>query len=261
MNLKTFLKNIISKTGYTIVNNNFISKPEILQKSMFDALNSLKKLNYVADLIVDVGAGSGTAPLLSAFPNATFILIEPLVEFLPKLEALKEKFKIQKILTAAVGAQNAEITINVHHDLYGSSLYNESDGAAADGVPRKVKMVKLREEIRHIDSTAHNILKVDVQGAELDVLNSAEELLDVFDVIILEVSFFNFLNNTPDFATIINYMADKNYVVYDMFDFHNRPIDNALAQVDILFVKRDGFFRNTHSYADLKTRREMGLVK
>ncbi len=260
MNLKIFLKKLISKSGYTLVNKNFGWKPATTQKNMLDALEGLKKLNYEADLIVDVGAGSGTAPLLTAFPNAEFILIEPLVEFLPKLEDLKEKFKIQKIIVAAVGAQNTEININVHHDLYGSSLYNESDGKFADGIPRKVKMVKLKDEIAHIDPEEHNILKVDVQGAELDVLRSAEDLLELFDVIILEVSFFNFLISTPDFSDVIKFMSEKNYVVYDMFDFQQRPIDNALAQADILFVKRNGYFRDSHSYADLKTRKEKGLA-
>lgn len=261
MNWKKILKKLISLTGYTIIHKNFrIAETRPVQRTMYIALQHLKDLNYEVDTIVDVGAASGTDPLLSSFPNAKFILIEPLTEFLPKLELLKENYKIQKIITAAVGTQLTDIAINVHPDLYGSSLFKESDGSFADGIPRVINMIKLKNEINHLNPENNNILKVDVQGAELDVLQSAEELLSLFDVIILEVSFFNFLIGSPDFSDVIKYMADRNYVIYDMFDFHLRPIDNALAQVDILFVKRDGKFRTTHSYAGEETRRQRNLL-
>lgn len=261
MVIKSIIKKILNFAGYNLVKKNYtIAKIELSKKTMYDALLHLKNLNYQADLIVDVGAGSGTEPLLSTFPNAEFILIEPLIEFLPKLELLKENYKIQKIIISAAGTSSNDITINVHPDLYGSSLFNESEGSYADGIPRKISMIKLKDKIAHLNSEKHNILKVDVQGAELDVLEGAEELLQIFDVIILEASFFKFLKSAPDFAEIIKYMDDKNFVVYDMFDFHTRPIDNALAQVDILFVKRDGQFRSTHHYADEETRKKLNLL-
>ncbi|MBC7887153.1 MAG: FkbM family methyltransferase [Ferruginibacter sp.] len=264
MTIKSVLKNFIKLTGYEIVNKKaglvLTTQDSFSQKTMGRSLMHLRSLNYAADVIVDVGAGSGTEPLLTAFPQAEFILVEPLIEFLPGLEQLKEKFNIRKIIIAAAGTIAMDITLNVHPDLYGSSLLNENEGPYADGTPRIISMMKLKDEIIHLNPAKHNILKVDVQGSELDVLQSAEDLLNVFDVIILEVSFFNFLKNAPDFASVIKYMDDKNYVVYDMFDFHTRPLDNALAQADILFVKRDGQFRTTHNYADAETRKKLNLL-
>ncbi len=43
-------------------------------------------------------------------------------------------------------------------------------------------------------------------------------------------------------------MSGKGYRVYDILEGHNRPLDKALAQVDILFVKKDGILRISHKY-------------
>ena len=38
-------------------------------------------------------------------------------------------------------------------------------------------------------------------------------------------------------------------VVYDIYGGHQRPLDGALAQVDLAFVREDGRFRTSHDYA------------
>ncbi|NIQ16320.1 MAG: hypothetical protein GTO02_18595, partial [Candidatus Dadabacteria bacterium] len=38
------------------------------------------------------------------------------------------------------------------------------------------------------------------------------------------------------------------FVIYDFLDGLFRPLDNALGQIDIVFVKRDGFFRQDHRW-------------
>jgi hypothetical protein len=44
-------------------------------------------------------------------------------------------------------------------------------------------------------------------------------------------------------------MKKKKYVAYDVFGGHNRPLDGARAQADIAFVKENGLFRTSHSWA------------
>jgi hypothetical protein len=43
-------------------------------------------------------------------------------------------------------------------------------------------------------------------------------------------------------------MKDRGFVAYDLFGAHTRPLDGALAQVDIVFVKERGRFRQSHVY-------------
>jgi hypothetical protein len=44
-------------------------------------------------------------------------------------------------------------------------------------------------------------------------------------------------------------MADAGWVAYDVYGGHLRPLDGALAQLDMAFVKRDGRFRADARYA------------
>jgi hypothetical protein len=43
-------------------------------------------------------------------------------------------------------------------------------------------------------------------------------------------------------------MKERQFVVYDIFGWHTRLLDGALAQVDLAFVKENGQFRKHHRY-------------
>lgn len=83
-----------------------------------------------------------------------------------------------------------------------------------------------------------NLLKVDVQGFELDVLDGAAEVLSQFEVIILEVSVIR-IGPVPTFYEVMQYMDSKDYRLYDFLPMYYRPLDNALWQGDAFFVRND----------------------
>ena len=92
------------------------------------------------------------------------------------------------------------------------------------------------------------LIKVDVQGGELEVLSGASRSLSDAEVVILEVSLFEFVEDGPELHDVVTFMKAKGFVAYDMFGGHTRPLDGALAQVDIVFVKERGVFRTSHVY-------------
>jgi FkbM family methyltransferase len=224
---------------------------------MEEALKHLQRLNFNPSVIVDVGAANGTFPLLKVYPRSRYLWIEPLVEFQEDLKQLAAKYKGDYILAAAAKSTGS-IKLNVHPDLGGSSTHREADGLEADGIEREVKLIKLDDLIDQYGLNRDVLLKVDVQGAELEVLAGAPQLMHHCEVIILEVSFFKFLKTNPEFFDAVSYMKSKGFVAYDIFDGHNRPLDHALAQKDILFVKEDGFSRKSHNWATLDQRRALG---
>jgi hypothetical protein len=44
-------------------------------------------------------------------------------------------------------------------------------------------------------------------------------------------------------AEVVAWMDDHGFAVSDRYHGHNRPLDGALAYMDIAFVKTDGRFR------------------
>ena len=73
----------------------------------------------------------------------------------------------------------------------------------------------------------------------------------------IRVSLFRFFQGGPQFHEVVHHMATLGYVVYDIFGGHDRPLDHALAQIDLVFAKEQGFFRQSHDYATPESRRVM----
>lgn len=91
-----------------------------------------------------------------------------------------------------------------------------------------------------------------MQGAELDVLEGAKLTIAETEAVILEVSFFEFMQGAPVFYDVVHYMKMKGFAAWDILPGWNRPLDDALGQVDIVFVKENGIFRKDHSYSTVE---------
>ena len=221
-----------------------------LRYTMLEALQQLKDVGFYPDFIIDVGTANATYPLLSVFRKSFFIWIEPLVEFEREIQKLRKRYEGDYYIAAA-GRQNGKATINIHSDLVGSSMLKEMDGFSADGIQREIDMITVDSLLEKYDMNRESniLLKLDVQGFEIEVIEGAKRMLELCEAIIMEVSFFKFQKDAPEFYDVIQYMKKIGYVVYDIFDGLNRPIDNALAQKDLIFVKETGIFRQTRRYS------------
>ena len=200
-------------------------------------------------VVIDIGAASGTPELYGAFPAAYHLLIEPLREFENSLRDVLRQIEGDYVLAVA-SDQEGFATLNVHsRDLDSSSLFHEAEGAYADGAPREVAAVTIDGLVSQRALQGPFLLKADVQGAELKVLDGAAETLKQTEAVILEVLLFGILVGCPQLPEVIAYMKTKGFVPYDIFGYLYRPRDNALSQVDIVFVREDGMFRREHGYA------------
>jgi Methyltransferase FkbM domain len=81
------------------------------------------------------------------------------------------------------------------------------------------------------------IIKVDVQGAELQVLAGAQRTLNETEAVILEVTLLGMMIGGPQVYDVVSRMKELGFVTYDVFGLHYRPLDNALSQVDMVFVQ------------------------
>lgn len=245
--LKSIVNNCIKPFGLKIER----VKKHSVRNSMFESYLHLKKLGFRPETVLDIGIAKGTPELYRAFPNSYFLMVEPLKEYEDVMKTTLKKYKGEYILAAA-GNENSVVEFNVHtKHLSGSSLYKESMGPAADGEPRTVDLLKLDDIVTARNLKGPYLLKADVQGAELDVLEGFSSYLYATEVISLEVSLFKFMKGAPDFYNVITYMKQKGFVAYDIELAWNRPLDNALGQLNMIFVKENGMFRKSHAYNDI----------
>jgi len=242
---KKIIKSILSEFGLELVKVSFLER-----KTIVGALGQIKKI-WQPDVVIDVGAAFGdwSKKCSYFFPEAHYLLVEPLDEYNKKLQVVLTELKHTSSFPVALSSEEGKKVFHVHDDLVGSSLKKEVEGGKTDGTERTVPCTTLDKLTQDNNIKGNILLKLDVQGAEVEVLLGASETLKKAQCVILEVSLFKSFVEGQDFYDIVHFMKERGFVVYDVAGFLYRPFDGALSQVDLVFVKEDGVFRKFHGYA------------
>ena len=85
-----------------------------------------------------------------------------------------------------------------------------------------------------------DIVKIDVQGHNLNVLKSFGNLINKVDNFLVEVNFYDFYKNEkkPQFAKINSYMEKFGFYIYDIIFISKNPMNYRTDWVDILYRKK-----------------------
>jgi hypothetical protein len=128
---------------------------------------------------------------------------------------------------------------------------------SGDVATREVPVVRLDDVREERGLEGPFVLKIDVEGGELRVLDGAARVLADTELVLLEVNLFRFLPEAPDFGDVVRYMKERGFVVYDFYGGHLRLLDGALAMTNVAFVKEDGRFRRDQSFSTPRQAHEM----
>jgi FkbM family methyltransferase len=237
------IKGLLARTGFEVRRRG--AGP---RRTLTEVLDHVRAQGFTPSTVVDVGVASGTPELYAAFPHARLLLVEPLAEYAGALQALRDE-RGAEIAQAAAGAEPGTLELTVHRVLACSSVVGERSGDEADVTRREVPVVRVDALCEERSLRGPYVLKADVEGFELDVVAGAEGILAETELVLLEASLFRLNGTNPQLGDVVCAMRDRGYVVYDVYGGHLRPLDGALAQVDVAFVREDGRFRRAHAYA------------
>ena len=123
-----------------------------------------------------------------------------------------------------------------------------------DGIPREVPLVTIDNLCAERSLHGPFLIKVDVHGAELQVLAGALRTLEQTEAVILETTLFGTMLGGPQVYDVIEWMKEAGFAIYDIYGFNYRPLDGALCKVDMVFVKEKGRFREQHAFATAEQR-------
>ena len=212
------------------------------RNSMLGSLLVAKNLGLEPKTVIDVGAALGTFNLYETFPYARHLLIEPIAENEPYLAKICRHLKSAEYIIAAATKESGVFTLNVNPDMVHSSL---SENRVTDSNPylRNIPAITLDGICRERNLSGPYLIKVDVDGQELDVLAGAIEILQQTEYVIVEVTLFGQMYD------VMSFMKSQGFATYDIVDLAYRPTDRALWQVDMAFVKESSQFRRDSSFA------------
>jgi FkbM family methyltransferase len=190
--------------------------------------------------VIDVGAYKGEWAHMThrIFPTAKILMVEPQRNKQGKLASLTALTSEIEYKTALLGAEDGKEVSFYLNETVSSVLTEVASEPPQEEERTTVTLDTLTEETAFAKP---DFLKLDVQGYELNVLRGARKLLDTHppEMIQMEVSLIEVNQGAPLFAEVINVMDGLNYRLYDLTSFMRRPLDDALWQVDGLFVHAD----------------------
>ena len=195
--------------------------------------------------VIDVGAAAGKWTRLARphFPDAQFLLIEPLQERVPDLEALRAQNRRVDFVSAIAGAEAGEATFDVTDDLDGSGVA-DAPGSASRSVP----VTTIDREVATRNLPGPYFLKLDTHGYEVPILEGARATLARTALLMIEVYKFHLTAGCLRFPQLCARMEELGFLPCDIIEPARRPVDLALWQMDIVFARADAplFARKTY---------------
>ena len=217
-----------------------------------DILNRGVKIKY----ILDVGANLGewTRMAKEVFPDSIFYMIEPLSEMESNLNKVCKDFPGTKYFPNGAGSKiENHVMTTWSGDLAGANcLVKENEYLKSINKQRIIPIITIDSLIEKGEIEIPELVKLDIQGFELEALKGATKLFGTTEVFILETSLFEFTSGNPILSEVVIFMSEKGYEIYDFPGFLRRPFDGALGQIDVCFAKRKGILRASNAWAQPK---------
>jgi FkbM family methyltransferase len=189
--------------------------------------STLLKVGWYPKTVLDVGAykGTWTTQTKRVFPKAKFTLIEA--------NPHNELNAFDDVIYTLVGKEDSVVEWFSNQST-GDSIYKETTNIYRDIIPIQKPIVKLDSLF---PTKTFDYVKIDCQGAELDILQGGSKLIQNTEVLLLECPFAAKYNHgCPSFVEYIDYTQSIGFVPLEITEIHRA--NDIMIQIDILFLRK-----------------------
>lgn len=210
-----------------------------LDPVMHRALAHLAAKGFRPKAVADIGAAKGYWSLGAGtlFTEAAFYMFDPLKESESALKDAADRHQRYHYFLCALGDQPGTHTINKTSDCDGSSLldYYEDNGTPTE----QIRVETLDGMVADGKMPSPDLVKIDVQGFEMKVIDGGEQALRAAEVVIIEANMFRFMPECPLAHEVMARMAGLGFQLFDLAGELRRPFENDLGQLDLVLVRSD----------------------
>lgn len=237
--LKRILKKVLEKLHIL----NFVKN--LMDKPTWSLANLIRSTQLKTDYLVDVGAhrGNFAREMFSQLNLYEGILFEPNpILFRQSIQELIDSNTKIGACEIGIGAKKGKSKLHIAaNDGLSSSLLQMLD-LHKDLAPESEYIIDHAVNIDSLDNVvspdwSNILLKIDVQGFELKVLEGASETLKRTNVIVIETSFDDLYEGAPTPSELINYLYTKNFIIFQVIPVFVMPTGRWL-QADLIMVKK-----------------------
>jgi FkbM family methyltransferase len=205
-----------------------------------ELLDLMRPLN--PRVIFDIGANVGTWTLLAKalYPDCEIHAFEPLTQHATKFRAATSGIPGVTLHEVALGREGTSAKMHVNDLSDTSSILEPSETGRCQWHFTTIEEVGL--QLRGLDEYVSecriplpNLIKLDVQGFELEVLRHATKVLAHTKAVIAEVSFKEFYLGQCRFEDMVAFLAANKFSV-NAFGARTQ-LGKVLLQTDVLFRK------------------------
>jgi len=205
-------------------------------------LHVLQALGFRPKGILDIGAFEGAFARTARhfFAQSPILMLEAQPGKEVQLKAVTAQLPDVDYRIVLLGAENrADVAfhhVNAAIDSSGSSLYDEQTHYPRDTI--SLPMRRLDDVLAEMPGREFDLLKIDVQGAEIDVLCGGVRTLAGIEAIVIELSLLEYNKGAPLIGEVMRWLSEQGFALFDVFPLSRLPA-GALLQVDGIFLRRE----------------------
>tara|TARA_R110000744_G_scaffold134462_2_gene243493 strand:+ start:347 stop:955 length:609 start_codon:yes stop_codon:yes gene_type:complete len=191
---------------------------------------------FTPNSILDIGANVGQFynEIKQIFPNSYYYLIEGNERCEIELQSLDVDYSMS-LLSDKVKEVKFYTRTNEGR-CTGNSIYREKTPFFSDDeITIKTETTTTLDIL--IKGKQFDLIKLDVQGSELDVINGGLDLIKNSKGVLMEVSLIEYNENAPTKDFVYKFMEKLDFYPAEIIGDINHPITHQLIQQDILFIK------------------------
>ena len=205
--------------------------------STVTSLKLLRENGFNPGVIYDIGAykGDWTKEVIKIFPSAAIYMFEAQKSKEDFLKRCKRELPGQ--VDFHIGLLGATAGKEVYFNEYETASSVHSEYYKTEAITKKKILQTLDDVVDERKWPLPDFIKLDTQGYEIEILKGGSKELHLAEAVLMEVSFLEIYKDAPLFIDVINQMSYWGFQVYDICDLMRRPLDKALYQADIFFVR------------------------